>query len=116
MCFNRSLNNKTDRLHERCLRITYSLSLNKLLGKDCCVSIHHQNIRQLAIEIFKVFSGWSPEIIKIFQFKDEVPYNLRQRSQVFNDTGSIKFLGLKMCELVPDEIKLLEILGNLAKK
>ena len=56
MCSNRSLNNKIDRLHERSLRIVYSDKTSgfcELLEKDGCVSIHYQNIRQLATEMFK---------------------------------------------------------------
>ena len=57
MYCNRCLNNKIDRLHEQSLRIVYSdktSDFSELLEKDSSVSIHYQNIRQLAIEIFKV--------------------------------------------------------------
>ena len=84
MCCNRSLNNKIDRLHERCLRIVYSdkTYFGELLEKDDSVSIHDQNIPQLATEMFKVSKGLCPEIMKgLFQFRNEIPYNLRQRSQ-----------------------------------
>ena len=49
-----------------------------------------------------------PEIMKgLFQFRNETPYSLRQRSQfhvppvrtVFSGTESIKFLGPKIWEL-----------------
>ena len=37
----------------------------------------NQNIRFLAIEMFKVFKGRSPQIVKgIFQFRDAVPHQL----------------------------------------
>ena len=32
------------------------LNNNELLEKDGSVSVYHQNVRQLAIEMFKVFS------------------------------------------------------------
>ena len=111
MCCNRSLNNKIDRLHERSLRIVYSdktSDFSELLEKDGSVSIHYQNIRQLAIEMFKVSKGLCPEIVKgLFQFRYDIPYNLRQRSQfhippvrtVFIGTESIKYLGPKIWEL-----------------
>ena len=69
--------------------------------------------------MFKVSKGLCPEIVKgLFQFRNEIPYNLRQRSQfhippvrtVFNGTESIKFLGPKIWELIPDEMKELESL------
>ena len=55
MCCNRSLNNKTDQLHEECLWIIYSdkkSSFSEPLEKDGSVSIHYRNIRQLAIHGF----------------------------------------------------------------
>ena len=62
MCCKRSLNNKIDRLHKRSLRIVYSdetSDFSELLEKDGSVSIHYQNIQQLAIEMFKVSKGLS---------------------------------------------------------
>ena len=122
MCCNRSLNKKTDLLHERSLRIVYSdktSDFNGLLEKDGSVYIHYQNIRQLAIEIFKVSKGLCPEIVKgLFQFRYDIPNNLRQRSQfhippvrtIVSGTESIKYLGPKIWELIPDEMKKLESL------
>ena len=68
MCCNRSLNNKIDRLHERSLRIVYSdkTDFSELLEKDGSVSIYYQNIRQLAIKMFKVSKGLCLEIVKGF--------------------------------------------------
>ena len=117
MCYNRSLNNKIDRLHERSLRIVYSdktSDFSELLEKDGFVSIHCQNIQQLAIEIFKVAKGLCPEIVKeLFQIRYNIPYNLIQRSQfhispvrtVFSGTKSIKHLYPKIWELAPDKMK-----------
>ena len=65
MCFNRLLNTKINRLHERCLRIVYNDKksiFNELLVIDGSVSIHHQNLQKLAVETFKVSAGLSPEI------------------------------------------------------
>ena len=85
MCCNRSLNSKIDRLHERSLRIVYSdktSDFSELLEKDGSVSIHYQNIRQLAIEMFKVSKGLCPEIVKgLLQVRNDIPYYLRQRSR-----------------------------------
>ena len=120
MCCNRSLNNKIDRLHERSLRIVYSdktSDFSELLEKDGSVSIHYQNIRQLAIEMFKVSKGLCPEIVKgLFQFRNNIPLNLRFQFHippvrtVFSGTESIKYLGPKIWELIPDEMKELESL------
>ena len=85
MCCNRSLNNKIDRLHELSLRIIFSdktSDFSELLEKDGSVSINYQNIRQLATEMFNVSKGLCPQIEKeLFQFRNERPYNLRQRCQ-----------------------------------
>ena len=73
MCSNGSLNNKIIRLHEQWLRIVYNdkkSNFEELLKRYGSVSAHHQNIRFLAVEMFKVFKGVSPQILKeIFQFK-----------------------------------------------
>ena len=117
MCCNRSLNNKKDRLHEQPLRIVYSdktSDFSELLERDGSVSIHYQNIGQFATEMFKVSKGLRREIVKgLFQFRNKIPYNLRQRSQfhippvrtVFSGTESIKSLGPKIWELIPDDMK-----------
>ena len=76
MCHNRTYNNKINRLHERCLRLIYSdkcSSFEELLVKDISVSIHLKIIHALAIEMFKVHTKTSPEIMQeVFQIKDQV--------------------------------------------
>ena len=74
MCCNRSLNTKIDQLHERCLRIVYNGKksfFNDLLVKDDSASIHHQNLQKLAVGMFKVSRGLSPETVnELFQFRE----------------------------------------------
>ena len=120
MYYNRSLNHKISRLHKRCLQIIYSdkkSSFDELLEKDESVSIHHQNIQNLGIEMFKVLNGESPQVVnEIFRVRDETSYELRRRScfhipsvnTVFSGTESIRFLGTKISELLPNDIKCLE--------
>ena len=108
MCCDRSLNTKINRLDERCRRIVYNdkkSNSNELLVKDGSVSIHHQNLQKLAVEIFKAYRGLSPEIVsELFQFREQIPYELRQRSQfqipwfhsVFSSTESLRYLGPKI--------------------
>ena len=54
MCHGRALNNKINRLDERCLRILYNdktSTFKDLLEKDNSVSIHYRNIQALVIEM-----------------------------------------------------------------
>ena len=55
LCHSRTMNNKINRLHERCLRIVHSdktSSFEKLLEKDGSVTIHTRNLQTLAAEMF----------------------------------------------------------------
>ena len=61
-----TLNNKINRLHERCLRIIYNVntsSFAELLEIDNSVSMHHRNIQVLANELYKVINGLSPKLV-----------------------------------------------------
>ena len=103
----RNLNNKINRLHERCLRVIYNdktSSFEQLLENDNSVSIHHRNIQTLAIEMYKVTNGLSPEIMnEIFQIREESRYNLRYTFQftiplihsVYNGRESVSYMALK---------------------
>ena len=66
MFHSRGLNNEINHIHERALRITYndkSSSYREQLTKDRSVTIHHRNIRALAIEIYKVMLGNFPPLL-----------------------------------------------------
>ena len=84
MCHNRTNNNKINRLHETCLRLLYNdkkSSFKNLLEKDRSVSIHHINLRTLAIELFKVFKGLSPVIFaQAFPVRQKNQYSMRNYS------------------------------------
>ena len=77
MCHSRALNNKINRLHERCLRIIIynhkTSTFKELLEKDDPVSIHNRKIQALAIEMYKVANGMDPEMMnEIFQLKRKI--------------------------------------------
>ena len=80
-----------------------------------------KNLQKLAVEMFKVSIGLSPEIAnELFQFSEQIRYELRQRPQfqipwvhsVFRGTDSLKFLRPKIWAMVPKEMKQLESLGK----
>ena len=65
MFHSRTLDNKINHLHERCLYIVYShrtSSLEKLLETDRTVSLHIRNLQILAIEFFKESKDLAPTI------------------------------------------------------
>ena len=116
MCHSRTVNNKINKLHERCLRIVYNdkkSSFKELLETDKSVPIHIKNLQVLATEMFMVYRNISPPIVRqLFQLRNN-DYNLRQFSQfdlpnvksVFCGTESISFLGPKIWNIVPNEFK-----------
>ena len=116
MCHSRLINNKINRLHETCLRIIYSdksSTFEELLEKDGSVTIHFRNIQKLAIEMFKVFKNLSPPIISDLFEVHENNYNLRNHryfliptvKTVYHGLESIKNLGPRIWNLVPDNLK-----------
>ena len=76
MCHSRALNNKINRLHERCLRMIYNdktSTFKELLEKDHSLSIHYRNIQGLAIEMYKVANEMSPEVMnEPFRFREKI--------------------------------------------
>ena len=117
MCHGLALNNKTNRLHERCLRLIYNnkkLTVEELLEKEDSVSIHIRNLQTLAIEMYKVMNGSFPEIRKeIFRIREENGYNLRHQNtfkrpivnSVYNGTEKSRFSGLKSRNLFLQRLK-----------
>ena len=129
MNHSRGLNNKINRLHERCLRIIYNdkrSNFEELLNKDNSVSIHHHNIQALAIELYKVVNDMSPEVIsEVLQVRDTPYYNLRSNYQfltyypihsVYNGTESASYLGPKIWEQIPAEIRNKESLDSFKRE
>ena len=117
MFHNRLLNNKINRLHERCLRIIYNdkhSNFEDLLVKDNSGSLYLNNIHTLAIKMYKVANGMSPEIMNdIFKLRENTHYNLRHTPQflvdpirsVFNGGESTSYLGPQNWEQIPFKIK-----------
>ena len=77
MCHNRTKINKTNRIHERCLRLIHNvkkLYFEDFLEKEKSVSINYENLSSLAIEMYKVHRGISSEFLNdLFPFKARRP-------------------------------------------
>ena len=116
MFHSRTKNNKVNRLHERCLQIIHNNKLSnfeELLHKDNSVSIHHNNIHALPIEMHKVVNGMCPKImIEVFKQRNNSHNNLSHASQfigntihsVYNCIESVSHLGPKIWNQIPSGI------------
>ena len=130
MFYNREINNKINHLHERALRIIYkdntstfeellekdnsfSVHHRKLIEKDNSFSVHHRNIQSLAIELFKIKSGLSNNIMyDIFQIRS-IRYDLRSQTDFGGHCvntknfglNSLRFFAAKNWNIVPSKIK-----------
>ena len=63
MFHSRTINAKINSLHYRAWRIVYQDEIStfkELLKKDGSITIHHQNLHLLAIEMFNVVNGLAP--------------------------------------------------------
>ena len=122
MCQSCAKSNKINRLHERCLRVIYNdmvSTLEQLLKNDISISIHTTNLCFLAVEIFQVVKCLAPTIMNdLFPLKKTTQYNLRHKlcfkilrnETVCNCFGSISYLGQKIWNLLPSEMKECETL------
>ena len=66
MCHSRRMNNKINNLHYRALRIIYRVghsTFDELLSRENSVTIYHRNIRTLAVEMYKIQLGLSPDFM-----------------------------------------------------
>ena len=85
MCHNRTVNNKINCLHERCLRIVYNdnkSSFQELLDKDKGVTIHVKNVRALAVEMFKVSNNYATSLMSEIFDKLNNDYDFRNPSEM----------------------------------
>ena len=113
---NKSINKKINNLHERALRLIYcdhSSDFQELLQRDNSVTIHHKNIQALAIMMYKVVNNVAPTIVSELFSYSNVNYNLRSGSPVsstsantvWNGQETISYLGPKIWNMVPEEMK-----------
>ena len=124
MFHSRKLNNKTNKLHERCLRIVYNNNTStykELLETDNFVSVRFRNVQALAIELYEVANGFSPDIMKdVFPLIGNLCYNTRNKRTfhsrdirtVYFESETLSQRAPKIQELAPQEIKKLESVAS----
>ena len=120
----KTIGNKPNRFHERCLRTIYNdkqSSFNELLEKDGSASIHELNLQVLATEMNKISNGLSTPLIKDIFPINKNRYNRRQNSQIFrtwinivyHGTESISNLGPEIWDLVLSDVKEISYLDKI---
>ena len=126
MLHSRTLNTRINNIHERALRLVYNdptSTFNQLLAIDKSFTIHERNIQSLAIEIFKVIQGQSPDIMKeVFVLKSPQLYCSKHVfvgknvKTVYNGLHTISYLGPKIWALIPTHIKNASDIPNFKRK
>ena len=95
-------------------------TFEELLKKDGAVTIHQQNIRSLAVEMFKVINDLAPPFMKNIFTKnsnlctDNISANTRSNSTFHNynkprtvnyGLETLRCLGPKVYDMIPNDIK-----------
>ena len=119
-----TMNNKTNHLHERCLRTVCSDKTSSFETEtDRSLPIHISNLQILATEFFKDSQDLAPTIFSEIFSERNVQYNLRYASEfsvpnvksTFHGKESFSYLGPKIWDLVPKELKELSSLSAFKK-
>ena len=115
MLHSRQLNNRINKIHYRALKIIYrddNSSFEDLLLRDGSFTVHERNVQSLAIELYKVAYGISPEIMRhIFPTKQGIQYPWDNIFKTFNvkttswGTQSLHHIGPKIWKSIPLEFK-----------
>ena len=101
---------------KRALRLVYNdfiSTFEELLMKDKSFSIHHQNIHNLAIEIYKFINGLSSNIPENILHINNNDYNTRSHKQLvipsvnteLKGKSSIRYFGPKIWNSIPYDIR-----------
>ena len=112
----KEMNNKINKIHEKALRSVYNdytSSFEDLLNRDNSITIHHRNIKLLATEIFKVKNNITTDTFSELFVRRNIGYNLRSQPEFSLDSvnttyyglNSIKYLGPRLWNLLPNDVK-----------
>ena len=72
-------------------------NFEELLAKDSYVSVHHNTIHALAINMYKVANGISPEIMsEVFNLRHTIRFLVGVIHSDFNGSGSASYLDPKI--------------------
>ena len=97
MLRSRTLNNKTNHIHERAFRTVYydyNSSSYELLDKNDTFTIHQENVQNLGIEIYKYLLGLSPAILnEVFKVNETIPYDLKMCDDLYARNPKIVIYG-----------------------
>ena len=115
----RKQNNRINRIHERALRIVYrdnESTFDELLFKDESFTIHERNIQSLAIELYKIAYGLSPQIMNLVlplnpdaRYPGSNIFKTRNVKTVSYGTETVAHLGPKIWSIVPMDMKKLSL-------
>ena len=113
---NRSLNKRISKLRERSLRMLYrdyNSTFTQLSEKNNTITLHMKNLQFLAMKMYKMKNQIQPRLLSEIVTLRETSYNFRTTSEfrpydpktVHQGTESLSFLGPKIWDLVPSNIK-----------
>ena len=114
MFHSRALEEKINKLHERCLRIVYSnldSFFEDLLKLDDSSTFHQRAIQLLATELFKSKSNEQDNGALFLKNKCKVntrkrnSFRCREVESEINGKSSLAFLGPKVWAILPGDIK-----------
>ena len=116
MFHDRNVDNKTNKIHERALRIAFkdtSSNFEELLTKAASVTIHQRNLQLLTAEIYKTKHDLNPKFMGEIFVEKNISYSLRCNNHLSvpiprtNAYGieTIRYTGHKLWQSLPLEIK-----------
>ena len=127
MFCDRTLNNKINHIHERALRITHKdmrSDFDTMLLSDNSVPLHIRNLQLLMTEVFKTKLSLNPSFMKDIFAEKQVSYGLRgchnlslpQARTTCYGLETISFLGCRLWQALPNDLKQSDTLSSFKRK